>query len=121
MLVFALVATMALGAIGAGLISVSNTEAMIAGNYRQWSEVRYAAEAGASAAISDLGRMMSWTGVLSGAVRSPYCDTTTTPLLSPGERLDLSAQTTLLQAASDADARRGADNPRWRLYLYQPL
>src|SRR5262247_3699764 len=109
MVVFALVATMALGAIGAGLISVSNTETTIAANYRQWSELGYAAEAGANAAISDLGRAASWTSVLTGAVRSPYCDTTSAPLLSSGERLDLSAQTTAFQTASDADARRGAD------------
>jgi len=121
MLAFAVVATLVLGAMGAGLITVSNTEATIASNYRVSSELAYAAEAGASVAIADLGRAGSWTNVLTGLVRSTFCDTTLSPVLSSGDRLNLAAQTTLLQTASDAFAQRGADNPRWRLFLYQPL
>jgi len=121
MLAFAVVATLVLGALGAGLIVVSNTETAIASNYRIASELEYAAEAAANAAIADLARAGSWTNVLSGLVRSPFCDSTLSPALGSGERLDLSARTSMLQAASDAEAQRGADNPRWRLYLYQPL
>jgi hypothetical protein len=121
MLAFALVATLVLGAMGAGLITVSNTEATIAANYRLSSELAYAAEAGANAAIADLGHAGSLTNVLTGLARSPFCDSTLTPVLSSGDRLDLAAQTTMLQGASDGFAQRGADNPRWRLYLYQPL
>jgi len=121
MLAFAVVATLLLGAMGAGLITVSNTEAAIAANYRLSSELAYAAEASANVAIADLGHAGSLTNVLAGLVRSPFCDSTLSPVLSSGERLDLAAQTTMLQAASDGFAQRGADNPRWRLYLYQPL
>jgi hypothetical protein len=59
--------------------------------------------------------------VLSGATVSMFRDTTLTPALSNGERLDLVAITAALQSASDADIGRGADNPRWRLFVYQPL
>ena len=52
MLAFAVVATLVLGALGAGLITVSNTEAAIAANYRLSSELAYAAEAAAYAAIA---------------------------------------------------------------------
>ena len=124
MVVFALIATVTLNALASGLVTLANTEAAIALNYRQAGELTYAAEAGASAAMADLSRMNSsylWSTVLSGAVRSSSCDTTMMPMLASGERIDLTALTTALQAASDADARRGADNPRWRLYLYQPL
>jgi len=121
MLAFAVVATLVLGAMGAGLITVSNTEAAIAANYRISSELAYAAEASANVAIADLAHAGSLTTVLTGLVRSPFCDSTLSPVLSSGERLDLAAQTTRLQASSDAFAQRGADNPWWRLYLYQPL
>jgi hypothetical protein len=121
MIALTLLATAVLNGIGAGLITVTNTETAIASNYRIAGELTYAAEAGANAAISDLGRVATWTSVLSGVVRSPFCDTTLTPTTAFGDRLDLSALTMTMQAASDADARRGADNPRWRLYLYQPL
>ena len=121
MLAFAVVVTLVLSALGAGLITVSNTETAIAANYRTASELVYAAEAGANAAIADLARAGPWTNVLTGLVRSPFCDSTLSPALTAGERLDLSAQTSMLQAASDVEAQRGADNPRWRLYLYNPL
>jgi hypothetical protein len=121
MVALTLLATAVLNAIGAGLVTVTNTEASIAANYRLASELSYAAEAGANVAISDLARVSSWTTVLSGAVRSPFCDSTLQPATAFGDRLDLSALTSAFQSASDADARRGANNPRWRLYLYQPL
>src|SRR5688572_22442552 len=111
MLAFAIVATLVLGALGAGLISVSNTEATIAANYRMSSELAYAAEAAANTAIVELGRAGPWTNVLTGLVRSTFCDTTLSPMLASGDRLDLVAQTTTLQAESDAFAQRGADNP----------
>jgi hypothetical protein len=118
---FTLLATAILNAIGSGLITVANTEASIAANYRMASELAYAAEAGANAAIGDLSRETSWTNVLSGLVRSPFCDSTLSPTTTFGDRLNLSSITATMQAASDADARRGVNNPRWRLYLYQPL
>ena len=120
MLAFAMVAILVLGSMSAGLVTLSNTEALIASNYRVSSELAYAAEAAANVAIADLARVGSWTNVLNGTVRSSFCDATLAPLVN-GERLDLNAQTALLQSASDAEAQRGADNPRWRLYLYQPL
>ena len=121
MVLFALVATMVLSAIGAGLVTLTNTEAVIASNYRLSNELGYAAEAGANAAMIDLGRGVDWSSVLSGITRSGFCDTTLTPVSASGARLDLAALTSAWQAASDADAKRGANNPRWRLFLYKPL
>lgn len=121
MVLIALVTTVLLNAIGLGLLSLSNTETSIASNYRQASQLLYAAEAAADCAIADVARASSWNDVLAGTARSTFRDTTLTPILASGERLDLAALTTSLQATSDADARRGADNPAWRLFLYQPL
>jgi len=121
MVLLALVATAILNAIGLGLITLTNTEAAIASNYRQSSQVLYAAEAAADCALSDLARVASWSNILSGVSQSAFRDSTLAPVLPSGERVDLTALTASLQAASDADARRGANNPRWRLFLYQPL
>ena len=121
MIALTLLAMAVLNAMGAGLITVTNTEASIAANYRVASELAYAAEAGANAAIGELSRAGSWTSVLSGVARSSFCDSTLAPTTAFGDRLDLSAMTSSLQSASDADAHRGVNNPRWRLYLYQPL
>jgi hypothetical protein len=121
MALVALVVTLLLNVIGLGLLSLSNTEAAIASNYRQASQMLYAAEAAADCALAGLAHASSWNGVLSGAASSVFRDTTLTPVLASGERFDLAALTVSLQAHSDADARRGADNPRWRLFVYQPL
>ena len=100
---------------------MSNTESAMAANHRVSSELAFAAEAAANVAMVDLGRVGTWSTVLSGAMRSPFCDATLSPTLASGERLDLTMQTTSLQAASDAWADRGADNPQWRLIVYQPF
>jgi hypothetical protein len=49
-------------------------------------------------------------------MRSPISDGQLLVMTSGGELLDLLALTARLQSSSDASARRGADNPRWRLY-----
>jgi hypothetical protein len=121
MMVIALAVTILLNAIGLGLLSLSNTEVAIAANYRQSNELLYAAEAAADCALAELTRAASWSAVLSGATVSGFREATQTPVLASGERLDLAALTASLQSASDADARRGANNPRWRLFVYQPL
>jgi hypothetical protein len=121
MVLVALAVTVLLHAIGMGLLSVTNTEAAIATNARQSFEALHAAEAAAEAALADVSRAPSWTAVLSGASMSTLLDGTLAPVLASGERLDLAALTAAWQAVSDAAARRGADNPRWRLFLYGPL
>ena len=46
--IVALMATVLLNALGLGLIALTNTEATIASNFREASEIAYAAEAAAS-------------------------------------------------------------------------
>jgi hypothetical protein len=121
MVLVALVATTLLNAIGLGLLSLSSTDMAIASNYRQANQMLYAAEAGADCALSGLAHASQWSHVLSGATPSVFQDATLRPVLASGEQLDLVALTASLQSASDADARRGADNPRWRLFVYEPL
>ena len=113
--------TVLLNALGMGLLSLTSTEATIAANFREGSVVYHAAEAAAECAVSEVTKAASWNDVLSGGVASAFRDGTLTPTLLSGATLDLTALTASMQSASDAAARRGLDNPRWRLFLYRPL
>ena len=119
--VIVLMATVVLCGLAFGLIPLVNTEVTIASNYREASQLLYAAEAAAERTMSELMRVSSFSAVLSGAIVSASRDVTLTPVLPSRETLDLTAMTASLQAVSDANAQRGADNPRWRLFIYQPL
>jgi len=121
MVLVAFVTTLVLSALGLGLVTVTNTEATIAANYREASDMLYAADAAAELASAEVIRAGSWNDVLNGVVPSTFQDGTLTPKLPSGEVVNLAAMTTALQASSDADAKRGLNNPRWRLFLYQPL
>jgi hypothetical protein len=120
-LVVVLLTTVVLSGVALGLIALTNTEVTIASNHREARQLLYAAEAAAERAVSDLMRVASFDDVLSGVVTSVSRDFTLTPILPSRETLDLTAMTARLQAESDADARRGVDNPRWLLFVYHPF
>ena len=117
----ALLITVALNALGLGLLTVSKTETTIAMNHREATELLYAAEAAVETATTEVLHAAAWSGVLTGAIPSAFRDVTMTPRLSSGETIDLNGVTAALQAASDAEARVGANNPRWQLFLFRPL
>jgi hypothetical protein len=119
--VLALLATMLLGALGAGLVSMTTTEVAIAGNYRDGSETGYAAEAAAEYLVGELQRAANWSDLLSGAATLTFTDGTLTPTLASNRTISLPVMTAGLQAESDAGASRGANDPRWRLVAYGPL
>ena len=119
--IVALLATVLLGALGAGLVSMTNTEVAIAANYRDGSETGYAAEAAAEHLVGELQRSGSWTDLLSGAAVSTFTDSTLTPTLASNRTISLPVLTARLQAESDAGASWGANDPRWRLVAYGPL
>jgi hypothetical protein len=121
MIVVALLATLVLHALGYGLVTLGNTEAIIATNTRDASALLHAAEAAAECAVADTLRAGPLTDLLSGVATSRFVDGTTTPTLASGETLDLGNVTSVLQVASDSAIGRGADNPRWRLFLSSPL
>ena len=118
----ALIATMLLGALGGSLVTLTNTEALIAANVRDGSETLYAAEAGAEHVVLDLQQSGAWDDWLSGAATSTFVDGTLAPTLAATNRtVSLPVLTADLQAASDAAASWGANNPQWRLVAYGPL
>ena len=120
-LVIALLATVLLSALGVGLVFLSNTESGIASNYRQGSEMLYAADAAVERVVQDLLLVPRWNDILGGTVKSGFVDNSTTPITPSGQSLNLTALTTELQAQADATNPWGPNNPRWRLFAYGPL
>jgi hypothetical protein len=120
-LVIAMLGTALLGALGVGLITMTNTERTIAANYRKGSELIYAADAGVERVVQDLQLAPDWSLVLSGAARSAFVDNSLTPATPTGQALNLTSMTTTMQAQADGVNRWGANNPRWRLFAYGPL
>jgi hypothetical protein len=100
------------------MVMVSNTETMIANNYRIAQEALYSADAGIEWAVQDLLMVPRWNDILAGSTQSSFIDTTTTPTLPAGGSISLTAMTTSLQSATDTQNAWGANNPVWRLYSY---
>ena len=105
-----------ISAVGLGLVLLSSTERVVAGNFQAGARTLYAAEAVAEHVILDLVTDRQWTDAVSGTRRSSFIDGTTHPLAPWGETLDLPAMTAALQLGTDAASPWGADTPRWRLF-----
>lgn len=122
-LIIALMSMMLLTALGAGVIMVSNTETMIAGNYRNSQEAVYAADAAAERVVQDLLMVPRWNDILAGTVQSAFVDG---PMagdksLPTGGRINLQTATTQLQNETNTADLWGPNNPVWRLYAWGPL
>jgi hypothetical protein len=94
----------------AALTMITITETKIAENHRDGIALLYAAEAGIELAISDLGRVSDWSGVLSGATTSMLVEGVPDGVMPGGGAITLAAE-----QPSSADGRR------WRPYVYGPL
>lgn len=119
--IVALIATVLLSALGLGLIMMTSTEGAIASNYRAGNQTLYAADAAIERVMSDILLTPSWNDILSGQVKSGFLDDTLTPILPSAEQVSLTALTSDVQAASDATAPWGPNNPQWRLFAYGRL
>ena len=120
-LIIALIATVLLSALGVGLVMLSNTEGNIASNYRQGSEMLYAADAAVERVVQDLLLVPRWNDILTGTVQSGFVDNSTTPTTPSGQPLNLTSLTAEIQAQANATNPWGANNPQWRLFAYGPL
>ncbi len=129
-----LLAALLMGAVGAGLVLSSSTDAAIAGNLVRREQARGAAEAVLNASLAELSGQ-DWGGILSGAERSSLADGAPfgTRLLDDGTALVLDEVVNLANCGtrrpcgaarlSAVTAARpwGANNPVWQLYAYAPL
>ncbi len=132
-LIIALMSMMLLTALAAGVIMVSNTETMIAGNYRNSQEAVYAADAAVERVVQDLLMVPRWNDILASTtgeagVKSAFIDgsaTTSKTLPAGGASVMLccgtSTATGQLQAETDTANLWGTNNPQWRLYAWGPL
>jgi Tfp pilus assembly protein PilX len=126
-LIIALMSMMLLTALGAAVIMVTNTETMIASNYRNGQEALYSADAAVERVVQDLLMVPRWNDILAGAEQSSFIDGSMTEqkALPGGNRLTLCCGTNTatgqLQAVTDGENAWGANNPRWRLFAWGPL
>lgn len=114
----ALLVTMVLNAIGLGLLTLVNVERQIAMNHREAAELSEAATAAAESALGELARAASFSHALTGQFTSAFRDASQLPVTPALFTLDLIAETARLQVATDAEYRRGVNNPQWRLFSY---
>jgi type IV pilus assembly PilX-like protein len=125
--VIALLLTVLLALLGAGLLTLANTETSIAASYRHGQEASYGAEAALERALADLGAVADWTTVLAappGNVVSTFDDGQASVRLPDGRAVSLASVTMERQQASDeltGPAMYGADSPRWRLFAHAAL
>ncbi len=107
-LLIALMSTMLLAALGAGVIVTSITETRIAANFRDAQETFYVAEAGLELSLHELMRLPEWEAVLAPA--------------SPGSVTDLdvsdeaAVRTAVLQLETDRVFGADPNRPRWVLH-----
>lgn len=134
-LVIALMAMLLLSALGLSLILTTNTEALIAGNFRSSSEALYAADAAIERTIQDILTVPDWNTMLSGATKSSFIDGAASGIrtLADGTTIDLGEATNMINCAKTSTcsvsemntstlARPwGANNPRYQLYAYGPV
>lgn len=134
-LVVTLVAMSVFAALGMALALSSAVERMAASNHDEATSLVNMADAGLELAARDLGRLDDWSLVLAGVQRSPLADGLPDGVRQPwpGTTIDLTGLTNDLtcgqwSACSDANIRTstvdrpwGANNPRWRPFLYKLL
>jgi hypothetical protein len=120
-LLVTLMLSMLLVGLGSALVFMSMSETAIATNYRAGHEVLYGADAASERVVQDLLLVPDWNAVLAGTARSGFTDDATTVTLSDNTQIDLVAQTTALQAATNTLDVWGPNDPIWRLYAYGPL
>ena len=134
-LVLVLMATLLVSAAAAALALTLSTEATIAANFQTAMEAKFAVRAMLERGLSDLNAEADWSGVLAGAVRSPFVD----GLPEGVRRIDGQTQVDLRQIvnlarcgmpagctdvqirAITSDRPWGANNPRWQLFAYGRL
>ena len=123
--VIALVITMLLAVLGAGMLTLTTTETMIAASYRHAQEASYGAEAALERAMTDLATIADWSVVVATPnVMSSLNDGASSVRLPDGLVVSVAALGADRQRESDdisGPAMYRADNPQWRLFAHAPI
>ena len=123
--VIALVITMLLAVLGAGMLTLTTTETMIAVSYRHAQEASHGAEAALERTMTDLATIADWSlAVATPNVMSSLNDGASSVRLPDGLVVSLAALSADRQRESDdssGPAMYRADNPQWRLFAHAPI
>jgi len=106
-----MMALVLLGALGASLIIIADTEMKVAGNYALAQETLYAAETGLEIVSQELNGTADWLPIPAGRTLSAFVDG------PPGGTRELSDGTVV----NLADVTAVLDNRGWRLFAFGPL
>lgn len=134
-LIMVILVTAFLSALGIGLIMTIFMDRLAAGNMAGSVGMMYAANAGIEIAAHDLAQIDDWNQVLSGAQQGAFVDGAPGGVrgIPGGGGIDLTAATNQLNcgkstncttAQMNANSRErpwGANNPRWKLFVYGPM
>jgi type IV pilus assembly PilX-like protein len=134
-LVVALLATVVMSALVAGLVLGTSTEVRIAANFSSAGAAGYAAESVVERAVQDLSSIADWNPVLNGPILSAFADGTASGIrvLDDNSTIDLAQVVNMANCEKPAgctpadmsavtDERPwGGANPRWRLFAFGPL
>jgi hypothetical protein len=122
-LLMTLLLTSLLTTLGLALMLLSTGEVWLGAAYRTSEELSYAADAAIARVQIDLARAVDWTPLLAAAgPASAFNDGAELPQLADGSTIDLNAETTVLQARTDAlYGSSNPDRPVWRLFAHAPL
>ena len=134
-LIMVILITAFLSALGAGLILAVFMDRLANGNMSGSVAMLFAADAAIELAARDLAQVDDWSSVLAGARQSSFVDGAPGGVrgIPGGGVIDLTASTNLLNcgkvtnctlAQMNANSRErpwGANNPRWRLYVFGPM
>jgi hypothetical protein len=119
-LILALLLTLLLTVVGSALIMAVTTEHLITANDRDAEELVHAADAGLERAFLELSHMPEWSDVLTGRARSRVREDTLSPRFPDGRVVSLVELTHQVQTTTNRRAW-GANNARWRLFVYGNL
>ncbi len=119
-LLLALVFTTLLTAIGAGLITMTNTERAAADNFRSGMAALYSAEGLAQYTVAHLSARSQWTSALCCGDRSSFVSTSTVQTAWRQE-VDVDVETADVQRETDATFGTAPNRPMWRPYAWGPF
>jgi hypothetical protein len=119
-LVMSLTASVLLVALGSALILIAMTETAISAQAARASQLLSIADAAVERAVAELNLRSEWNGALSGAEPGSLTDGPPQGVREArGTRVDLTAETAAIQAASAAKLF-GGNNPAWQLFIWGP-
>jgi hypothetical protein len=120
-LLMALAALLAVSAVATAVTTIALMDLKLAATARDRAETAAFASAAAEVATMALSHDPDWSAVLSGAITRELPGAGGVVAIRGRERLDLDAETRLLQAGQDARSTWGANTPHWRLYMHGEL